>query len=104
MNRLDEIDKIEKFYEKSKQQFYIDRNKNIEEVKLFAEKVKELDPDLIDFEYEELDPEKLLPSLYAEEFNEEDYIRDRDKVLSIVKKFEDLQDKLITEAKELLEA
>ena len=27
-NRLQEIEKIERFYEKSKQQFYIDRNKN----------------------------------------------------------------------------
>lgn len=103
-NRLQEIEKIERFYEKSKQQFYIDRNKNIEEIKLFAEKVKELDPQLIDFEYPELDPEKLLPSLYKEEFVEEDYVKERAEVLLIIKKFEDLQDRLIEEAKALMGA
>lgn len=101
-NRLQEISAIEKHFEKSKQKFYIDRNKNIEEINAYAQSIKELDPELIDFEYPELDPEKLFPSLYKEEFVREDYIKERENVLAIVAKFDALQDRLIEKAKTLM--
>lgn len=102
LNRAQQIDRIEKFYERSKEQFYIDRNKTIEEVRKFAEGIAMLDPKLIDFEYPDLQPENLLPSLFKDEFIEEDYIRERQEALKIYNKFEELQDRLILEAQKTM--
>lgn len=102
MNIQERIQRLEKFHEKSKETFYIDRNKNIEEINKFAEGIKGLDPSYIDFEYPEITPENLLPSLFKDEFIEEDYIKERDAVLALYDKFEKIQDRLIEEAEKLM--
>lgn len=95
------IARIERAHEKSREAFYIDRNKNIEEINKFSESIKALDPKYVTFEYPELTPENLLPSLFAEEFDEEQYAKEREALLGLYDKFAAIQLALIEEAEKL---
>lgn len=91
-------ERVRKYVEKSKEKFYIDKNRNVEQLEAFTERIKLLDSDIIDFEYPEMDPKKLIPSLYSDELDEEQYRIERDAFLEVYSKFEDLLERLLTEA------